>query len=45
MLYRYRIAIFLKMYDMNNIPVQHPAWKLGDHMVLVWNSEVGMRRK
>jgi len=41
MLYRYGIAVLVKMCDMNNILVQHPAWKLEDQVVLVWNMEVG----
>jgi hypothetical protein len=38
--YWYGIIRLLKMYDVNNILVQHPACKLGDHTVLEWNSEV-----
>jgi len=42
MLYWYGIVVLLKMCDTNNIPAQHQAWKLEDHTVLVWNSEVDM---
>jgi hypothetical protein len=45
MLYRYGIIVLLKMYDTNNIPVQHTAWKLENHTVLVRNPEVGLWRK
>ena len=45
MLYRYGIIVLLKTYGMIYIPVQHPAWKLEDHTVLVWNSEGGVWRK
>jgi len=42
MLYWYGIVVLLKMCDTNNIPVQHQAWKLEDHTVLVWKTEVAM---